>query len=182
MALQQLLSFHAFHASDVMRDLYRGAAQLFNLLILSNFSIRYNFVILVQKNQTLIYKRSPLKSALVTVMKAKKSVKTLWVWEKIVPWINMFPVTFSLVFRADVTQQQECDPRNLKHASSPKKQTPPNIGLSSQTVIPTPKPIHAINQGYNKSDNPAGKRRRASKIILPEFYSKVLAALASARS
>lgn len=46
MALQQLLSFRAFHASDVMRDLNRGAAQLFNLLILSNFSIRYNFVIL----------------------------------------------------------------------------------------------------------------------------------------
>ncbi len=53
MALQQLLSFHAFHASDVMRDLYRGAAQLFNLLILSHFSIRYNFVILVQKKSNI---------------------------------------------------------------------------------------------------------------------------------
>ncbi len=100
-------------------------------------------------------------------MKAKKSEKTLWVWEKIVPWINMFPVTFPL----DVTQQQECDRRNLKHASIPKKQTPPNIGLS-QTVIPTPKPIHAINQGYNKSDNPAGKRRRASEIILSQSFTQ----------
>jgi len=38
MALQQLLSFHAFHAPDVTRALYRGAALLFNLLILSKFS------------------------------------------------------------------------------------------------------------------------------------------------
>ncbi|KAK2879198.1 hypothetical protein QQF64_010644 [Cirrhinus molitorella] len=68
----------------------------------------------------------------------------------------MLPVTFPLVFRADVTQQQECDPRNLKHASIPKKQTPPNIGLLSQTVISTSQTIHAITQGYNKSDNPAG--------------------------
>lgn len=83
----------------------------------------------------------------------------------------MFPVTFPLVFRADVTQQ-ECDRRTLKHASIPKKQTPPNIGLLSQTVIPTPKPIHAINQGYNKSDNPAGKRRRASEIILSQSFTQ----------